>query len=93
MEKRKANDLHATDRVELLGNAKGDPLLLAVGKQGEVDPYASELPDIDAEEDLKAIRNRDKEIVKRIYDRMMMLLTLARESLDYETLRLTWDKN
>jgi hypothetical protein len=74
MEKRKANDLHATDRVELLGNGKGDPLMLAIGKQGEVDPYASELPDIDAEEDLKAIRNRDKEIVRLTDVRMMTLL-------------------
>jgi hypothetical protein len=78
MEKRKTNDLHAADRVDLLGTSRGDQHMIHIGKQGEVDPYASELPDIEAEEDMKAIRNRDKEIVALFNNRMMMLQVLGK---------------
>ncbi len=64
MEKKKMNEMHAGDRLELLGSANPSNIYVNMGKGGgEVDPYASELPDIDAEEDLKAIRNKDQEIV------------------------------
>ena len=57
--------MHAADRVELLGPGRSDPNLVGMGKSQDNPPdyFSSELPDIDAEEDLKAIKNRDQEIV------------------------------
>jgi hypothetical protein len=67
MEKRKINDAHVADRIELMGggNGGGNDIYVNVGKGSDqpIDPYTSELPDIDAENDMKDIKRRDQEIV------------------------------
>ena len=64
MEKKRINDAVAADRVDLLGNAnvKDDFVHFPAGSDA-IDPYASELPDLDVTRDLDEIKNRDQEIV------------------------------
>ncbi|KAJ2999542.1 hypothetical protein HDV02_002689 [Globomyces sp. JEL0801] len=71
LEKRKLNDAHVSERVDLLqtnggGGAHVKGKIKSAYLEGlstvPDDAYGSDLPDIDAEEDLKAIRNKDKEI-------------------------------
>lgn len=69
MEKKKHNELHAHDRNELLGANHGSSYFIDTkgnGVDGPIDPFSSELPDIDAEEDLKNLKSRDKEIDKDV---------------------------
>ncbi|KAI8899126.1 hypothetical protein BC833DRAFT_586885 [Globomyces pollinis-pini] len=62
LEKRKLNDAHVSERVDLLQtNGGGGGHVKGLSTVPD-DAYGSDLPDIDAEEDLKAIRNKDKEI-------------------------------
>ncbi|KAJ3261787.1 hypothetical protein HK103_004738 [Boothiomyces macroporosus] len=58
LEKRRIADAHAGDRVELLNGAANNNLYANMGK---------DLPDIDAEEDMKAIKNRNKEIDEEVH--------------------------
>ncbi|KAL2911437.1 hypothetical protein HK105_209088 [Polyrhizophydium stewartii] len=77
LEKRKQNEAYAADRSELFaisggggggGGGAGDKSLASfAGGNGadSQDPFMhSELPDIDVEEDLKAIKNRNKDILE-----------------------------
>ncbi|KAJ3300960.1 hypothetical protein HDV03_001570 [Kappamyces sp. JEL0829] len=68
LEKKKHNELHALDRNELLGANNGPSYLIDTKGRGDapIDPFSSELPDIDAEEDLKNLRETDKMIDKDI---------------------------
>ena len=64
LEKKRINDMVAADRVDLLGNAKINDDFVHIPQGGDaIDPYASELPDLDVTRDLEEIKNRDQEIV------------------------------
>ncbi|KAI9100378.1 hypothetical protein DFS34DRAFT_578611 [Phlyctochytrium arcticum] len=70
LEKRKFNDQYTDARVELLRGNQG-----GAGKGGGAseeepppDPFASELPDIDVEDDLKRIGERNKQIDQDLDD-------------------------
>ncbi|RKO94094.1 hypothetical protein BDK51DRAFT_18899, partial [Blyttiomyces helicus] len=74
LEKRRFNDGYTENRVELLSGGRART---AVGRSagggggpssGEADPFTSELPDIEVEEDLKAIQERDKAINQDLED-------------------------
>ena len=70
MEKRKAMDTYSDGRVQLLGNsgnggAAGADFASASGGANFNDLFThTDLPDIDVDEDLKVIKNRNKEIVR-----------------------------
>ncbi|KAJ3277059.1 hypothetical protein HDV01_000111 [Terramyces sp. JEL0728] len=68
LEKRRVADTHAGERVELLNGAANNNIYANMGKGGqEQDIFThSDLPDIDAEEDMKAIKNRNKEIDEEV---------------------------
>ncbi|KAJ3326013.1 hypothetical protein HDV06_002398 [Boothiomyces sp. JEL0866] len=68
LEKRRIADAHAGERVELLNGATNNNLYANMGKGGqEQDIFThTDLPDIDAEEDMKAIKNRNKEIDEEV---------------------------
>ncbi|KAJ3043709.1 hypothetical protein HDV00_004482 [Rhizophlyctis rosea] len=69
LEKRKFNEAYTADRVDLLGGARGQ-VSYGVGKgrgggEEASDPFThSELPDIDVEDDLRKIADRNAEIDK-----------------------------
>ena len=68
LERRKQTDAYTSDRVELLSGG-GHGGVHYNGRPGEEDPFThTDLPDIDVEEDLKNIRNKNKEIDQDLDD-------------------------
>lgn len=68
LEKRRQNDAYAADRVELFTSNLPSNGGVGVGQSdNHDDPFLnSDLPDIDVEEDLKTIRNRNRDIVRTL---------------------------
>ncbi|KAH6595083.1 hypothetical protein BASA50_006070 [Batrachochytrium salamandrivorans] len=94
LEKRRQADGFAADRVELFssngggnggGNGDGDGIYGGGhgGGNEQHDPFTnSELPDIDVEEDIKAIRHRDKDIDKDVENIGLGVARLKEIALD-----------
>jgi hypothetical protein len=74
LEKKRINDALAQDKAELMAGAANNSIIIPIGPGNDaVDPYSTELPDIDVENDMNEMKRRDKEIVKDFKCRMTML--------------------
>lgn len=87
LEKRKQFDSHTADRVELLGsNGNTNGNYYSATSPRADDPFThSDLPDIDVEEDFKAIKNRNKEIDQDMDDLGAGVSKLKELALDMGT--------